>query len=119
MKAKELSLIYFHSEFHVGVGFGKLVVDTYAVKGKPGIKPGNGGDGGVGGIGGTSGSGLIIALNGLPNILFYDSSGNLKEYRFDSFNEFNFFSNFRPKKMERLDTVGLAELEHSTETIGK
>lgn len=53
-------------------------MDTYDVKGKPSIKPGNGGDGGVDGIGGTSGSGLIIALNGAPNVLFTDGTGTFQ-----------------------------------------
>lgn len=78
MKAKDLSFVNFFSAFHVGVAFGKLTVDKYDVKGKPGIKPGNGGDGGVGGMGGTPGSGLIIALNGVPNTLFVYSSGTNK-----------------------------------------
>lgn len=71
----------------MGPGFGKLTEDTYTVKGKKGIKPGNGGDGGVGGIGGNHGLGLIVTISGGLDIIFLYRSGNLfntinlKEYR--------------------------------------
>lgn len=68
-------VLFIHSDFHVGLGVGKKTLDTYTVKGKKGIKPGNGGDSGIGGIGGKPGSCLIIALNGEPDILSYARSG--------------------------------------------